>query len=434
MTGGRLTKVMKYELTYLDGCGEFKDMQRILWDLQRQTREILNRTIQTAYHWDDRSREHFKETGEYLDVKRETGYKSLDGAVYDRMKNECSLSGANLNATVRKAWQKYKDAKGDVLKGDISLPSYKSNQPLVLSKDSIKLKQEEQRPIIELTVLSNPAKKELDAGNPRFALLVKDGTQRAILERLAAGEYTLGNSQLVYKKPKWFLFLSYSFLQRQLELDPNKILGVDMGEVYAVCASVFGDKERLILQGGEVTEFSKRIEARRRSMQKQAAVCGDGRKGHGTKTRVANVYRVEDKIAAFRDTINHRYSKAVVDYAVAHGCGAIQVEELKGIKEDLEYPRYLRHWTYYDLQQKIENKAKENGILFTKIDPQFTSQRCSVCGNIDPKNRTAQARFICTQCGFQENADFNASQNISIKGIDTIIRKTTGANTEQEDL
>ncbi|MBR3107768.1 MAG: transposase [Clostridia bacterium] len=125
--------------------------------------------------------------------------------------------------------------------------------------------------------------------------------------------------------------------------------------------------------------------------------------------------------------MNHRYSKALIEYAVKKNCGVIQMEELTGIKDDSEFPKFLRHWTYYDLQQKIEAKAKEYGISVKKVNPQYTSQRCSKCGNIDKENRKTQANFKCTQCGFSANADFNASQNLAIKDIDKLIQKSLSA-------
>ena len=203
-----------------------------------------------------------------------------------------------------------------------------------------------------------------------------------------------------------------------------------MGESIALYASSLGDYGSLRIEGGEVTAFAKQLEARKRSLQKQAAHCGEGRVGHGTRARVSDVYKAEDKIANFRNTVNHRYSKKLIEYAIQHQYGTIQMEDLSGIKQDTGFPKFLQHWTYYDLQQTIETKAKENGINFIKVDPSYTSQRCSKCGNIDSNNRPSQAAFCCTKCGFRANADFNASQNLSIPEIDKIIKKERGANTE----
>jgi putative transposase len=48
-----------------------------------------------------------------------------------------------------------------------------------------------------------------------------------------------------------------------------------------------------------------------------------------------------------------------------------------------------------------------------KVKPQFTSQRCSACGQVDADSRESQARFVCTACGYACNADVNAAKNIA---------------------
>ena len=431
MAKGMLSKVMKYELRYLDGCGDFQNMQKELWTLQRQSREILNRTIQIAYHWDYTDREKFKKTGQHLDIKAETGYKRLDGYIYDSLKEDVqNFASVNVNATIQKAWAKYKSSKIDVLRGDMSLPSYKSDQPLVLHAQSMKIFSSDDDTVLQATLFSNAYKKACNYSNVRFIIGLHDATQRTIIKKVLSGDWGIGQSQIVYKRPKWFLYLTYNFSPEQHEINPDKILGVDLGESIAIYASSVGEYGALRIEGGEISAFAKQLEARKRSLQKQAAYCGEGRIGHGTKSRVSDVYKMEDKIANFRNTVNHRYSKMLIDYALKHMYGTIQMEDLSGIKKETGFPKFLQHWTYYDLQQKIEAKAKENGINFIKVDPAFTSQRCSKCGNIDSENRPSQAVFCCKKCGYKTNADFNASQNLSIPGIDKIIKENCGANME----
>jgi putative transposase len=48
-----------------------------------------------------------------------------------------------------------------------------------------------------------------------------------------------------------------------------------------------------------------------------------------------------------------------------------------------------------------------------KINPAFTSQRCSACGQVDRDSRESQAVFRCTACGFACHADVNAAINIT---------------------
>ena len=47
-----------------------------------------------------------------------------------------------------------------------------------------------------------------------------------------------------------------------------------------------------------------------------------------------------------------------------------------------------------------------------RINPAYTSQTCSSCGNVDSQNRRTQSHFECVRCGHTENADLQASKNI----------------------
>ena len=62
------------------------------------------------------------------------------------------------------------------------------------------------------------------------------------------------------------------------------------------------------------------------------------------------------------------------------------------------------------LVRRLETKATSR---VEKVNPAFSSQRCSACGHVDAKSRESQARFVCTACGFACNADVNAARNIA---------------------
>jgi putative transposase len=48
-----------------------------------------------------------------------------------------------------------------------------------------------------------------------------------------------------------------------------------------------------------------------------------------------------------------------------------------------------------------------------KVNPAYTSQRCSACGHIAAESRKSQALFACVACSFACNADVNAARNIA---------------------
>jgi transposase len=62
------------------------------------------------------------------------------------------------------------------------------------------------------------------------------------------------------------------------------------------------------------------------------------------------------------------------------------------------------------LVRRLQDKARGR---VEKVNPAFTSQRCSACGQVDPKSRESQAVFRCTACGYVCHADVNAAINIA---------------------
>lgn len=408
---------------YTDGSEvPYKDICKILWTLQEQTRAIKNKTVQLLWEWNNFSSDYKKEHGEYPKEKDILNY-SFNGFAYDRLKHESDMNTANLACALREAQKQFKAHLKDYIKGDRSILEYKSNQPLELHNKAIKLDYENKQFIFSLGLCNKGFAKQNNISTQlTFMASVKDKSQRTILERCYDGEYKISASKLIYDKKKkmWCINLCYNFEKANLAaLDKNKILGVDLGVVKPITASVYGEYDRLMIDGGEIENIRNKTEKRKKSLLKASAICGDGRKGHGYKTRVKPVLDIGDKIARCRDTINHKYSRALIDYAVKNGCGTIQMENLKGITEKAN--RFLKNWTYFDLQTKIEYKAKEQGIDVVYINPHYTSQRCSKCGFIHEDNRPEQARFKCQNCGFEENADYNASQNIAVRDIDKII-------------
>jgi putative transposase len=62
------------------------------------------------------------------------------------------------------------------------------------------------------------------------------------------------------------------------------------------------------------------------------------------------------------------------------------------------------------LVRRLEQKAPGR---VEKVNPAYTSQRCSACGHIAAGSRESQALFRCVACNFACNADVNAARNIA---------------------
>ena len=76
----------------------------------------------------------------------------------------------------------------------------------------------------------------------------------------------------------------------------------------------------------------------------------------------------------------------------------------------------LQRWSYPKVISKLERMTEEQGINLEKVSPAYTSQTCSYCGVVD-RNSRRDSVFLCTACGTNLDADFNASRNVMRRGI-----------------
>jgi putative transposase len=418
----KITKVMRYQIIKPLNA-EWDELGTVLREIQKETRAALNKTIQLCWEYQGFSADYKKKHGEYPKPKEVLGYSSMHGYAYDRLKNEFyKIASGNLAQTIKRAVDKWNSDLKEILRGDRSIPNFKKDCPIDIVKQSLKILKSDDGYVFRISLINRDYTKELGRKNGVYDVLIKanDKSQRTILERIIEGEYSYTASQIIFHKSKWFINLTYQFETEKPTLEPNNVMGVDLGIAYPVFIAFNNSLHRYHIKGGEIERFRKQVEKRKKELLNQGKYCGEGRRGHGYYTRTKPIQVISDKIARFRDTCNHKYSKFVVDLAIKHRCGTIQMEDLSGINED---SKFLKNWSYYDLQQKIEYKAKEAGIQVIKIEPKYTSQMCSNCGHIEKENRQDQATFKCVACGFETHADYNAARNIATPNIEKIINE-----------
>ena len=81
----------------------------------------------------------------------------------------------------------------------------------------------------------------------------------------------------------------------------------------------------------------------------------------------------------------------------------------------------------------LSYKLEKNGGQLVKVDPRFTSQKCSRCGHIEKENRRSQEVFVCKKCGYKANADYNAALNIR-SAAGTVVKAFLYPNVSSEFL
>lgn len=430
----------------IKSCNEIdnRGLNKILWDIRYKVSLACNKATTWLYTFSHENMDYKTENVTSINEKERFG-KSHGAWVENRMNEIMEICNSkNVAQTRQFVLNRFNDdKKKGLFKGDISLSNFKRTMPIILHNKNFKISQGDSGYEVLTSLFNLKYQNENDI--KRITLHIdKIGTnEKSILNRIISGEYKQGSAQITEdkkRKGKWYLTISYSFEAKKIEtLDLNRILGVDLGIVNTATMQIYDSTkekwERLnwkecMISGQELIHFRQKTEARKKQLQIASKCVGNGRIGHGVITKMKPLERMNDNIAKFRDTFNHKVSKYIVDMAVKHNCGMIQMENLSGFSES-QSESFLKNWSYFDLQTKVKYKSEEKGIMFNLINPKYTSKRCSECGCIHTENRDCknnQAKFKCVVCGHEENADTNAAKNISIPNIEEIIKEQLEIN------
>ena len=323
-----------------------------------------------------------------------------------------------------------KACKDGLLYGKVSLPTYRKDNPLLVHVDYVRLR--ETNPHKDNGIYHNYESydefisklydKDLEifirfANGITFKMILgqphKSIYLREEIKKIFDGEYNVCGSSIQFNDKKIILNMSMDIPKISRELDENTVVGVDLGiAVPAVCGLNNSNvKKQFIGSKEDFLRIRTQLQAQRKRLQKNVKITNGG---HGRNKKLKALDKLSNKERNFVKTYNHYVSKQVIDFALKNNAKYINMEDLSGFNTN---KFILRNWSFYELQQFITYKAQRNGIEVRKINPYHTSQICSKCGHWEEGQRDTQDHFKCKACGYEDNADFNASKNIA-KSID----------------
>jgi len=222
--------------------------------------------------------------------------------------------------------------------------------------------------------------------------------------------YKLGTAKLVNKHGKYYLHIPVTYEVEESNIsDICNVVGIDRGINFVV--ATYDSKHKSGFVSGKAIKQKRANYSR---LRKELQM----RHTPSSRRRLKAIGQRENR---WMQDIKHQVSKALAIGNPKHTLFVL--EDLTGIRNVTERVktknRYVSvSWSFYDLEQKLIYKAKQNQSSVIKVDPRYTSQCCPACGHTEKSNRNKKIHlFTCKNCGYTSNDDRIGAMNLYRMGI-----------------
>lgn len=271
----------------------------------------------------------------------------------------------------------------------------------------------------------DPKQIKLDQGNSRI-FLPKLGWLRYRNSRKVLGE--VKNVTVSASGGKWFVSIQ---TEREVEQPiPNGgAVGIDMGiarfatlsdgTFYAPLNSFKRHEDRLRKAQQAMsrkTKFSNNWKKAKARVQKIHARIGNVRRDylHKATTTISQNHAM----VCIEDLQVRNMSKSAAGTTEQPG---------KHVRAKSGLNKAILDQGWFEFRRQLDYKLAWAGGHLIVVPPQNTSRTCPACGHVSADNRQTQARFLCVECGFEENADLVGAINILRAGHARCACEVSGA-------
>lgn len=191
------------------------------------------------------------------------------------------------------------------------------------------------------------------------------------------------------------LYIQIVFESNNVKNNTNRqgVVAIDMGLKYFCVTS-----------DGEYIDNPKHLDKYLRKLRIENRSLSRKKKGSNNwKKQAIRVKRVHKNISDTRNDFLHKTSTELSKFENVI-CEDLNISNMVKNKS---LARHILDCSWGKFFEMLNYKTN-----LVKVNPKYTSQKCSSCGHIAKENRPTQSIFKCVECGFEENADYQATLNI----------------------
>ncbi|MBE3561094.1 MAG: transposase, partial [Ktedonobacteraceae bacterium] len=239
---------------------------------------------------------------------------------------------------------------------------------------------------------------------------------------------SIGDAKLWEDQPKKQFYLLVSLEVEIPDLTPeqlNGVVGVDVG-IRSLAVTSTSTGKAGFHPGKRIRHKANHYARLRKRLQHKGT--------RGAKRRMRRIGQRERRLKV---QANHTIAKQIVEQ---HPHTLFGLEQLTDIRERTKRKKRKRkrngkgtepvskkartanrvysQWSFAEVQALISYKAALAGSLAIKVDADYTSKCCPLCGHTADGNRPGKGLlFVCQQCRYTLHADLVGARNVTLRTL-----------------
>lgn len=261
----------------------------------------------------------------------------------------------------------------------------------------------------------------------RYETLYFTGDGRANIEKIGKVKYKtdfslpLGrgckftNSRISNVNGKWMLSFGME-CENQVPTLNDDAMGIDVG-IKETMVVAYGDKS-VVFHNINKSKKVRGIKRRMRHLQRSISRKYEANKQGNVFVKTNNIARSEDKLRRMYERltgIRMNYIHQCTHELVSMLPKRVVMEDLNvaGMMKNKHLAKAIQEQNFAEIIRQMQYKCECLGISFVQVGRFYPSSKtCSHCGCIHKGLKLNDRTFVCPECGFTIDRDYNAALNL----------------------
>lgn len=223
--------------------------------------------------------------------------------------------------------------------------------------------------------------------------------------------FIIRSGTISHKAGRYYISVLVDIQKQDTEISGDFGIGIDLGlKNLAICSNGFIYQN--INKTYNVRKVEKSLKREQKKLSRKIVVM---KRGESTQKNFVKQRLKVQKLYQRLSNIRTDYLNKTIHSIVKTKPAFIVIEDLNvsGMMKNRHLSKAVAQQKFFEFRSKLISKCKENNIELRVVDRFYPSSKtCHNCGHIKKDLKLSDRTYRCSECGYAEDRDINASLNL----------------------